>query len=211
MISINNFFGVDLERMPNHISIYKETSYNESGECIKKYIHSIPQCENHFFNSLEIIQLGNSSTNFVFDSIPYTNEKAMDIAFIIERDLFNNGNLNYLDYIKRNGSKLTGSYSYITWDIDKGAINLSDDNLKIGRAMIQLTRDNSEISLTVWSSFHYDMNKKEENKIIHTDAKIAEDGIIEYKFGSDLYPQGCEILPNEKDFVTFFNTAALTP
>ena len=201
MLSLNNFFGIDLEKMPNHTSIYKDTSYNSSGNSVKKYAHVIPECENHFFNSLEIIQIGDSATNFIFDPIPYTDEKVMDIAFIIERDLFNNGNLNYLDYLKKNRSKLAESYSYITWDIDKGVINLSDENLKIGKAMIQLTRDNSEISLKVWSSFHYDMGKKDENKEIPADAKIAEDGIIEYKFGGNLYPQGCEVSPDEKDYV----------
>lgn len=201
MISINNFFGVDLERMPNHTSIYKETSYKDSGECIKKYVHSIPQCDNHFFNSLEIIQLGNSSTNFIFDPIPYTNEKAMDIAFIIERDLFNNGNLNYLDYIKKNGNKFTDTYSYVRWNLGVGEIESLDDDLKIDKALIQLTRDHSELSITIWSCFHYDMNKIEENKNIPTNAKIAEDGIIEYKFGSDLYPQGCEVSIDDKDYI----------
>lgn len=201
MISINNFFGVDLERMPNHISIHKDTSYNSSGELVKKYTHIIPECDNHFFDSLEIIMVGSDATNFIFDPIPYSDDKATDIAFVIERDFFNNGKLNYMDYLKKNGNKLASSYSSITWDIDKGIIDPLNDDLKIDRAMIQLSIDNSEISLKVWSFFHYDMDKREEDKEIPADAKIAEDGIVEYKFGGNLYPQGCEIFPEEKDYV----------
>lgn len=188
MLSINNFFGIDLENMPNHISIYKGSSYNTSGAKVRDYFHAInPDCENHYFHSLVVKVIGDSATNFIFDPIPYNHDNAVDIAFVIERDLFNNGNLNYMDYLTKEGNKLSGIYSRIEWKIDK--------------ATIELSRDDSEMSLTVWSHFYHEIDSSKGNDIIPNDAHVAEDGIIEYNFGSDFYPQGCEVLQNDKDYV----------
>ena len=188
MLSINNFFGIDLERMPNHISIYKGSSYNASGKVVEDYFHVInPNCENHYFDSLVVKVIGENATNFIFDSIPYSHEKAVDIAFVIERDLFYNGNLNYLDYLKAKGDKLSSCYSNIKWEIDE--------------ATIELSRDEDELSLKVWSLFYYTIDRDIDNSEIPTDAQLADDGIMEYKYGGKHYPQGCEVSQNDEDYI----------
>lgn len=188
MLSINNFFGVDLEKMPNQLSIYKGLSYNTSGETVKDYFHTInPDCDNHYFDSLEIKVIANSATNFIFTPIYYSAENAVDIAFVIERDLFNSGNLKYMDYFNEHRKKFGESYFRFEWKFDK--------------ATIELSRSDDELALTVWSNYYHEIDKDIENVEIPSDAYVAEDGIIEYKFGSDLYPQGCEVSENDKDYI----------
>ncbi len=170
MLSVNNFFGVDLERMPNNSCIYKETNYNSSKEIVKDYCYYIdPNCENNFFRSVIIKVISNKGTNFIFEPIKFKIENAVDIAFVIERDLFYNGNLNYLEYFSKHRDKFHDTYFSFEWKYDK--------------ATIELSRFESELSLKVWSTYLYDKNIKEEKNSIHNDEVI----------GGDTYPQGCEL------------------
>ena len=111
MLSINNFFGIDLEKMPNHKSQYEKSDINIQGINYKEYSHKIsPNCENYFFHSLSIIVFEDGGSNLIFDRIPYDRENAVDIAFIIERDLFNNGSLDYVSYFRKHKKEFNDIY-----------------------------------------------------------------------------------------------------
>ena len=183
MLSINNFFGIDLEKMPNHKSQYEKSDINIQGINYKEYSHKIsPNCENYFFHSLSIIVFEDGGSNLIFDRIPYDRENAVDIAFIIERDLFNNGSLDYVSYFRKHKKEFNDIYFRFEWKLEMVTINFE--------------RWDDELSITVYSKYHYDRDSEE----IIPDSITAEDGIVEYTFGSDFYPQGCEILPGEKDY-----------
>lgn len=170
MLSVNNFFGIDLEKMPNDFCVYKRSTYNSSGKIVKDYSYSIDSnCENNFFHRVEIKVIGNEGTNFIFESIRFKIENAVDIAFVIERDLFNGGNLNYLNYYSEHSRRFHDAYFRFEWKYDK--------------ITIELSRFESELSLKVWSTYFYDKDIREKKN------SIQNEGLI----GGDVYPQGCEL------------------
>ena len=183
MLSINNFFGIDLERMPNHKSQYEKSDINIQGINYKEYSHKIsPNCEDYFFHNLIILVFENGGTNFIFDNIPYDKENAVDIAFTIERDLFNNGRLDYVSCLKKHKKEFNDIFFKFEWKLEK--------------VTVYFERWEDELSLRVFSKYHYDRDSEE----VIPDSKIAEDGVVEYKFGSDFYPQGDEIVSGEQYF-----------
>lgn len=181
MLSINNFFGVDLEKMPNHKSTFKTVQTNLRGKNEKVYSYIISNnCEDYFFQSVDIFIVEDKETNFHFNMIPYEKSTAVDIAFTIERDLFNNGKLDYSSYYRKHRKNFDSDFLIQKWELEK--------------ATIYLNRINNGLILSVYTKYYYNIDCEE----IIPDSIIAEDGIVEYKFESDLYPQGCEVLPGEE-------------
>lgn len=181
MISINNFFGIDLERMPNHKSIYVEERIDTFNKKEKVYSHSISKnTEDYFFKSVDVFVKEDKETGFHFERIPFDKSTAVDIAFIITRDLFNNGKLDYSTYYRKHKKNFDSDFLIQKWYLENGTIFLN--------------RIHDGLILSVYINHCYDRDSEE----VIPDSKIAEDGIIEYKFGSDLYPQGCEVLPGEE-------------
>lgn len=184
MLSINNFFGADLEKLPNHTSKYLKCSTDSDGNLIKEYTYIIDEnVEDYFFKSLGIYIVENKERNFLFDNIPYDKLIAIDIAFTIERDLFNNGKLDYISFSKKHSKKIDDPYFNFEW--------------KLGQITIFFYRLNDILALGVYTKFQ----NAEDNEEIICNFITAEDGIIEYKFGGDSYPQGCEIVSNDKEFI----------
>ncbi len=126
MISINNFFGIDLEKMPNHKSLYIEERIDTSNNKEKVYSHSISKnTEDYFFKSVDVFVKEEKQTRFHFERIPFDKSTAVDIAFIITRDLFNNGNLDYSTYYRKHKKNFDSDFLIQKWDLEKGAIFLN--------------------------------------------------------------------------------------
>lgn len=179
MFSFNDLFGVNLKNLPNAKSTYVKSTYNTSGDEVKEYTHRIKEDTEHFFRNVTIYVIGKNATNFIFETIPYERSKANDIAFLIERDFFNNGNLKYTDFLSSSKAReLNGSYFTVYWEIEG--------------VMLELSRMDEELTFKAWTHFY---NEAFETPTDLTSI-IAKDGIKEYSFGTDNYPQGYEDTDN---------------
>ena len=174
-VNFKNFFGVDLTNSPDASWDEKEFEFSSQGELIRNFHLGAIYTQHSYFSECNAKVIGKGWTNFFFER-EFSMEKAMDIVFLIERDLFHNGNYKYLDCIDKYRSQLNDSTVRIEWKKDNVTISFSRDILT----------DNMQLGL--WTPFY---NKEYLDKTLNEDeeTEIEEsDDIASVKnfFGIDL-------------------------
>ena len=140
---ISDFFGVNLKSAPNKEWTHTETNINVSGDSVRTYIHKVPS---PYFSSCEAKTIGKSATNFFFEG-DFSKEHALDVIFLIERDMLKGGEYDLLACQQKYRGDILNSSCSLEWSVAGMEIRFSRKNN--GRTML----------LGVWTTFNNDLEE----------------------------------------------------
>ncbi|GEM_PF-7047056 len=180
-ISINNFFGINLEKSPNTTWKYigkdkNETIYEYTGIDSTKYIFE--SCSAHIFP--------NRQTEFLF-SITFNLEKAQKIVYMLEHAFGGNTMDSLWEYSSENIHKLLECYNYIKWEY-KGC-----------QIAYLYMEDDEKLSLLVKTPF-YNSEFLDKNDLIFDDIIITSNG---FKLPVEMSRFNAQV-PKLKKYLLFF-------
>lgn len=147
---IANFFGVDLKKAPDDSWKYISSDVNTSGDVVKTYSSKV---SSPYFKKCEAKVIGNSATNFFFEA-RYNKDHALDIVFLVERDMFRGGQYKLLDCITKYKNDILSEYCNIEW---------KDSDMTI---WFDRRDDGNTMHLSVWTSYCNVQNDEKENEIV---------------------------------------------
>ncbi|MBQ9285941.1 MAG: hypothetical protein IJ209_06660 [Bacteroidaceae bacterium] len=170
---LSDFFGVNVLREPN-----EEWTFEGIHPINKYYKFSSDRLQDTFFNSCNVIAFKDGGANFLWQPVPYTMNNALQIAFLIERNLFCQTDMTYEDCVSKHREHLQ-SYNSIDFKDDEYNISISHDTSE------------DTMTLTLWTN----LNK---NEIIGKADEKAPEKYLPRKKGEE------ELIPRDQFLADFF-------
>lgn len=140
-LNYQNFFGVDLTTSPNSEWTEDDFEFNSEGDKIRNFHYYGIDSEEWYFSDCRAKVIGNGGTNFFFEK-EFDLEEAMDIVFLIERDLVHKGNYDYQKCIRKYRDKLNSVLPMLTWEFGDKSV-MYDRNAITG-----------DMQVSIWTPFH---------------------------------------------------------
>lgn len=140
-LNYQNFFGIDLTTSPNSEWTEDDYEFNSEGDKIRNFHYYGIDSDEWYFSDCRAKVIGNGGTNFFFEK-EFDLEEAMDIVFLIERDLVHNGNYDYQKCIRKYRDELNSILPMLTWEF-------GDKSVMFGRDAIT-----GDMQVSIWTPFH---------------------------------------------------------
>lgn len=184
-LNFRDFFGIDLTTSPNSEWIEDDYEFNTEGDKIRNFHYYGIDSDEWYFSDCRAKVIGNGGTNFFFEK-EFDIEEAMDIVFLIERDLVHNGNYDYQKCIRKYRDKLDSIVPMLTWEFGDKSVMFDRDAIT------------GDMQVSIWTPFHNsdflgeDDTNVSENSVDNKEEEFEKISIKNF-FGIDL-----EQSPNEK-------------
>ncbi|MBQ8052116.1 MAG: HIRAN domain-containing protein [Bacteroidaceae bacterium] len=126
VIGMHTFFGVDLTQSPNHRWSCNGTEKDRQGRVVRLFTMKGLDAEQWFFSECRAEVSERNTTDFLFRK-SFDMEQAMDIVFLIERDIMHGGRYDYQECIEKYRDEIALKQAQLRWDADGMAITYSHD------------------------------------------------------------------------------------
>ncbi len=139
-LNYHDFFGIDLTESPNSEWIEDDYEFNSNGDKIRNFHYYGIDSDEWYFSDCKAKVIGDGGTNFFFVK-EFDLQEAMDIVFLIERDLIHHGDYEYQKCIRKYRDKLDSIVPMLTWE-------LGDKSVMFDRDAIT-----GDMQVSIWTPF----------------------------------------------------------